>query len=50
MTWTITDTGCMLLLAMAIGSTWCLGRGQLIAMKSKREEGLQSSMNEDRNR
>ena len=39
MTWTIIDTACMLLLAMAIASTWCLGRGQLIAMKRKREEG-----------
>ena len=39
MNWTITDTACIFLLAMAIGSTWCLGRGQLIAMKRKREEG-----------
>lgn len=39
MTWTISDTACMFLLAMAIGSTWCLGRGQLITMKRKREEG-----------
>ena len=39
MTWTIIDTAGMLLLVMAIASTWCLGRGQLIAMKRKREEG-----------
>lgn len=39
MTWTITDTGCMFLLAMAIASTWCLGRGQLIANRRKKEQG-----------
>ncbi|SDQ68292.1 MULTISPECIES: hypothetical protein [unclassified Pseudomonas] len=39
MTWTIIDTAGMLLLVMVIASTWCLGRGQLIAMKRKREEG-----------
>lgn len=39
MTWTITDTAGMLLLVMAVASTWCLVRGQMIAMKRKRGEG-----------
>lgn len=39
MNWTINDTAGMLLLAMAVASAWCLGRGHLIAQKRKREEG-----------
>ncbi|WP_460421880.1 hypothetical protein [Pseudomonas sp. ZL2] len=40
MTWTITDTAGMLLLVMAIASTWCGVRGQMIANRRKKEHGL----------
>lgn len=50
MTWTIADTAMLMLLAMVVCSAWCLVRGQMIAIKRKREKGWQSSMNEDRNR
>ncbi|WP_302184242.1 hypothetical protein [Pseudomonas donghuensis] len=40
MTWTITDTAGMLLLVMAIASTWCVVRGQMISNRRKKEQGL----------
>lgn len=39
MTWTIADTAGLLLLAMAIASTLCVVRGQLIANRRKKEGG-----------
>lgn len=39
MTWNIADTAGLLLLAMFISSTWCVGRGQLIANRRKKEQG-----------
>ena len=39
MTWTITDTVTLMLLAMVVCSTWCLVRGQMIANRRKREQG-----------
>lgn len=39
MTWTIADTACLLLLAMAIASVWCAERAVLIANRRKKEDG-----------
>lgn len=39
MTWTIADTAGLLLLAMAIASTWCAVRGQMIGNRRKKEQG-----------
>lgn len=39
MTWTIADTADLLLLAMAVASTWCVGRGMLIVNRRKKESG-----------
>lgn len=39
MTWTIADTAGLLLLAMAVTSAWCVGRGLLIANRRKKEGG-----------
>ncbi len=39
MNWTIADTAGLLLLAMAIASTWCAVRGQLISNRRKKEGG-----------
>ncbi|WP_411382831.1 hypothetical protein ACK3BK_15855 [Pseudomonas sp. L7] len=39
MTWTIADSAGLLLLAMAVASTWCVGRGQLIGKRRKKEQG-----------
>lgn len=39
MNWTWIDTAQLIGLAMFVSSAWCLVRGQLIAMKRKREEG-----------
>lgn len=50
MTWTIADTAMLMLLAMVVCSAWCLVRGQMIAIKRKREKECTGSMNEDRNR
>lgn len=38
MTWTIADTAGLLLLAMVVASTWCVGRGKLIVNRQKKEQ------------
>lgn len=39
MNWTPTDTGQLLLLAMAIFGAYCIVRGMRVSAKLKREEG-----------
>lgn len=39
MTWTIADTAGLILLALAIASAWCVGRGKLIVNRRKKEQG-----------
>ncbi|MFJ1573014.1 hypothetical protein ACIOAU_15745 [Pseudomonas sp. NPDC088322] len=40
MNWTPTDTGQLLLLAMAIFGAYCIVRGMLISNRLKKEQGL----------
>jgi len=40
MNWTTLDTAQLLALAMFVASGWCVVRGQLIANRRKKEQGL----------
>ncbi len=40
MNWTPTDTGQLLLLAMALIGAYCIVRGMLISSRLKKEKGL----------